>query len=164
MWGTRVKNVKYCFDAIVTYFVLYFHLDIIQLKYAMSILFVLKMSVCFFFQEGRKIWTKLHEIPPPSPLSLSVSKQPRISILQHCACVFYVIGLSRMCLKPCFPTCGKKHHRHISSQKKSRQISVDSEQLGKLLRNCHMGPACMDLSIRKNKFPLIGVWWWVVCY
>ena len=35
-------------------------------------------------------------------------------------------GLSRTCLKPCFPACGEK------------------TQLGKSLRNRHFGPACTD--------------------
>ena len=42
-------------------------------------------------------------------------------------------GLSRMCLRPCFPPCGKKSHRDVFlAQKESAcQISVDSEQLEK---------------------------------
>ena len=58
------------------------------LKCAMLTLFVLKNAP--FFQEGRRILTKLHENPPPPPPSLSVSKQRRISILESqtlCMCV-----------------------------------------------------------------------------
>ena len=45
--------------------------------------FCLKKRPCVFFQEWRKIWTKLHQIQPsPLPLSLSVSKQRRISIFE----------------------------------------------------------------------------------
>ena len=89
----------------------------------MSTLFVLKNVPVFFFQECRNIWTKLCQIqppPPPPPPSLFVSKQCRISIFedQNTVHVSFTLlegdwggwgELSRMCLKPCFPACGKKN-------------------------------------------------------
>ena len=32
--------------------------------------------------------------------------------------------LSRMCLKPCFPACGKKEHRDIFLHKKNRHAKL----------------------------------------
>ena len=79
-------------------------------------------NVCFVFQAGRKVWTKLCEKSTPLPLSLPISKLYRISILENwntvCVCLRHSHhwregegeggGLSWMCLKPCFPACGKK--------------------------------------------------------
>ena len=45
------------------------------------------------------------------------------------------VGLSRMCLKPCFTTCKKKHRALLTQKELAYQISADSEQLGKLQRN-----------------------------
>ena len=57
-----------------------------------------------------------------------------------------VCDLSRKCLKPCFPACGKKLQGHFFTEKEESacQISADSEQLGKSLRNSHIGPACTE--------------------
>ena len=91
-----------------------------------------------------------------TPTSLPVSKQRRISILesQNTVSVSFTLlvvvvggggtrragGLSRTCLKPCFPACGKK-----STEKESAcQISADSEQLGKSLWNSHIWTACTE--------------------
>ena len=55
-------------------------------------------------------------------------------------------GLSRTCLKPGFPACEKKNCRDIYFTEKewASQISADSEELGKSLRNGHVGPACTE--------------------
>ena len=51
---------------VCTYFIAIFH----------AYSFCVKKCPCFFFQESRKIWTKLHENPPPlSPLSPCVRNQ-----------------------------------------------------------------------------------------
>ena len=78
------------------------------------------MSLWFFFQECRNIWTKLCQIqphPPPLPLCPSPNKNVESRSLRAktpCMCLLRywreIEGgeLSRMCLKPCFPACGKK--------------------------------------------------------
>ena len=130
------------------------------LTFAMLLnLLVLKMSLCFFFQEGIKIWTKLLEIrPPPPPLSLSVSNQRRISILESqntllVCCTLLEGGRDREggwafknVFKASFPRLWKKKTQgHFCTEKElAWQISVDSEQLGKSLRICHLGPASSD--------------------
>ena len=45
-----------------------------------------------------------------------------------------------------FPHLWKKTQGHFSTGKElACQISADSEQLGKSLRNSHIGPACTEL-------------------
>ena len=93
--------------------------------------FCVKKCPCGFFQECRNIWTKLRQIQPPPPPSLSVSKQRRISIFegQNTVHVSFMLlegywgggggGVNfSMCLKPCFPACGnKKIQGHFLTQK-----------------------------------------------
>ena len=68
--------------------------------------------------------TNLHKNPAPPPLlSLFVHLQTMLDFdpweLKDCACVFYAIGggrgggLSRTCLRPCFPTCGTQTQGHF---------------------------------------------------
>ena len=121
-----------CKPAPRDYFVAIFQVAQNQLQFGMSTLFVLKNVPVFFFQECRKIWTKLHQIQP-SPLPLCPSPNNveiwslRAKTLCVCVCVCVCVSfmllegdeggggeLSRMCLKPCFPACEKKRHRDIS--------------------------------------------------
>ena len=108
----------------------------------------------FFFKNAEKYGQNCVKFNPPS---LSVSKQRRISILesQNTVRVSFTLlegglgggggGLSRTCLKPCFPACGKKRKGNFFTEKESAcQISADSEQLEKLLRSSHIGLACME--------------------
>ena len=83
------------------------------------------MSLFFFFKKA-EILAQVHENPPtpmyhPLPLSLSPKNIGFWSLRAKtlCMCVLRYwrglggggggVGLSRTCLKPCFPTCGKKH-------------------------------------------------------
>ena len=104
--------------------------------------FCVKNVPVFFSRTQKNMDKTVWKSPPPPSLSLSVSKQPRISILESQIIVrvcFTLLegeggGLSRMCLKPCFPACGKKNTGHLFTEKESTwQISMDSEQLGKSL-------------------------------
>ena len=129
----------------------------------MSTLFVLKNIPVFLFQECRKIWTKLHQIqppPPPPPPSLSISKQLRISILESQSTVRVSFTLlvggrggkggggvdfQERVWSLVSPLVEKELQGHFFTEKESAcQISVDSEQLGKSLRNSHIGPACKE--------------------
>ena len=99
-----------CKPAPSDYFVAIFQVAHNQLKFGMSTLFVLKNVPVFFFKNADNYGQNCVEFnTPPPPPSLSVCA---------CACAFHAIGgrlrrgggeLSRMCLKPCFPTCGKKN-------------------------------------------------------
>ena len=118
-----LKNVSNwvapCKPALCDYFVEIFQVPQNRLKFGMSTPFVPK-KVPVFFSRMQKDMDKIasNSTPPPS-LSLSVSKQHRISILQSQNTVrvsFTLLvgedarrggGLSRMCLKPCFPACEK---------------------------------------------------------
>ena len=91
--------------------------------------FCVKKRPCgFFFSRMQKHGqNSVKIIPPPPPLSLFVSKRCTISIFggQNTVHVSFTLlvgdwggiqkggrrrgGLSRMCLKHCFPACGKKN-------------------------------------------------------
>ena len=119
---------RYCYNWVAPgkpapsdYFVAIFQVAPNRLKFGMSTLFVLKKCLL-------KNCVKFN--PPPSPPSMSVSKQHRISIFegQNTLHVSFTqlegdLGVcgggggsrragserSRMCLKPCFPTRGRKN-------------------------------------------------------
>ena len=83
------------------------------------------VAVVFFFQEGKKYGQNCSNSPSPPPLSLSLSlclspNNVGFRSLRTKTLLDGGGGLSRTCLKPCFPACGKKKHRDIFSQKKSR--------------------------------------------
>ena len=69
-----LKNVSNwvapCKPALCDYFVAIFQVPQNRLKFGMSTPFVPKKVPVFFFQECRKIWTKLRQIQPLHPLSL----------------------------------------------------------------------------------------------
>ena len=125
--------------ALCTYFAMIFQVAWNPLKFGMPTLFV-----PVFFQEGRKIWTKLQENPPlPPPPSLSVSKQCRISILesQNTLRVCFTLleggggggGIFKNMFEALFPCLWKKYTDILLTQKElACQISADSEQLEKL--------------------------------
>ena len=107
---------------VCTYFVAIFQVARNPLKFGMPILFLLKnVPVVFFFEESRKIWTKLHKNPPIVGLLSLRTKTLCMCVLRHWRGRRAEGGwgrLSRACLKPCFPACGKK--TDIFLQKKSR--------------------------------------------
>ena len=111
---------------VCTYFVAIFQVARNPLKFGMPILFVLKHVPVFFFQESRKIWTKLHENPSPLCPSPNIVGFRSLRTKTLCMCVFYAIGgwggggLSRACLKPRFPACEKEKQRDIFWHKKSQ--------------------------------------------
>ena len=104
------------------------------------------------FSEGGKVWRKLHENPAHPPISLSVSKQRRISILESQNTVrvcFMLLGggwwTFKNMFEALFPQLWKKTQGHFLTEEDSAwQISVDSKKLGKSLRNCHIRPTCTD--------------------
>ena len=125
------------------------------LKFGMSTLFVLKnVPVVFFFKNAEKYGQNCVKLTPP----LSSSKQHRISIpeSQNTVRVSFTLldggrgggggggvvrsaagdGLSRMCLKPCFPAGGKKN-TDIFSQKRMTLTSQISAVVtsGRLAQN-----------------------------
>ena len=130
------------------------------LKCAMLTLFVLKNAP--FFQEGRRIWTKLHENPPPPPHPPCPSPNNvgfRSLRAKHCACVLYAIGGRRWSFKnvfeALFPHLWKKKDGHFFTEKElAWQSSAVSEQHGKSLRIFNLGLASMDpltLSLPSSK-------------
>ena len=143
----RVYNWKAPWKGgICTYFVAIFEVAWNPLKFGMPILFVLENGRVFF-QEGRKIWTKLRENPPPPPPP-SLCPSPNIvgfwslRTKTLCMCVFYANGggggvdFQEHVWSLASPLAGKKGKRHFLTQKESAcQISVDSEQFEKLQRN-----------------------------
>ena len=146
-----------CKPALNDYFVAIFQISRNRLKFGISTLCVLKnVPVVLFFKNAETSGRDCVKFNPPPPLS--VSKQRRISIFegQNNVHVSFTLlegdwggggggggELSRMCLKPCFPACGKKTQGHCLTQKElTCQISADSEQLWKSLWNSHLGLAC----------------------
>ena len=117
-----------------TYFVAIFRVARNPLKFGMPILFVLKNAPVFFFKAEKygPNYTKIH---PPLPLcpSPNIVGFRLFGTKTLCMCVCFTpleggggrggqkggCGLSRVCLKPRFPACGKKH-RDIFWHKKSQ--------------------------------------------
>ena len=135
------------------YFVAIFQVAENRLKFGMSALLVLRNVPVSFFKNTEK----LHPIlPPPPPPPLSIFKQCRISILesQNTVCVSFTLfegwggGDARRVggggwtfknvFEALFPRLWKKIQGHFFTEKESCQISDDSEQLGKSLRNSHI--------------------------
>ena len=112
----------------------------------MSTLFVLKNVPCVFFKNAEKYGQNCVKVQPTPSHSLSLCPSPNNvpgfrSLRANTLCVSFMLleggggggggggwggcekgvgsGLSRTCLKPCFPACGKKC-RDVFSQKRSR--------------------------------------------
>ena len=124
------------------------------------------MSLCFFFKNAETYGQNRVKLnPPPPPPSLFISKQRRISIFegQNTVHVSFTLlegdwggrrwgggGGGRVNFQECVwslasPLVEKKTQGHFLTQKESTcQISADSEQLGKSLRNSHLGLACTE--------------------
>ena len=100
-----------------------------------------KMSLWFFcFKKPEKYRPKCTKIPPPLPLypSPDIVGFRSLRTKTLCMCVFYAIGgegggLSRACLKPRFPTCGKK--TDIFWHKKSQHAKF--QRIPSNLNNCN---------------------------
>ena len=129
----------------------------------MSTLFVLKNVPVFFFKNAEKYGQNCIKVKPPFPLSLSITKQHRISILesQNTARVSFTllvgggdarrgrgggqVDFQERVWSLVYLLVEKKLQGHFCTEKESAcQISADSEQLGKLLQNSHIGLACME--------------------
>ena len=128
-----------CKPARCDYFVAIFQVAQNRLKFGMSTPFVLKHVPVFFFKNAEKYGqscVKFNATPPPPPLCPSPNNIGFRSLRAKTLCVCLLRywrevlgggggarraggGLSRMCLKPCFPTC-ERNRRDIFSQKRSR--------------------------------------------
>ena len=117
-----------------------------------------------FLSRRQKNMDKIVQKSPPPPPSLSISKQCRILIL---VLVLYAIrgggggggrggGLSRTCLKPCFPACGKKKHRHFFTERISVANFSSFWATWKIAMNLSLGASF------HGPFQLCySIWWWL---
>ena len=154
-----------CTPALCDYFVAILHVAPNRLKFGMSHSFCVKKCPCVFFHKrGSKAsntFLKVQTFLPPPFSPLPPPPSPSNSIMTHAQCFGPQRskfgdgqraggggggGLNLTQFGPYFSIFLKKIQGHFLTQKESTcQISDDSEQLGKSLRNSHMGPACTEL-------------------
>ena len=110
------------------------------LKFALQTLFPWKKCPCFFSTSGETRQIRSWKSTPSTVFWLS-----RIEIL-HCLETDRGVGVGGILhgaiLSIFFGLLEKKHGQF--HKESTWQISVDSEQLGKLLQICHLGPASLE--------------------